>query len=55
MDEPGGEMEASDRRLCCEIQTDKNRKKKGHGRMHTVRKLQLSFYLNIFISNSISP
>lgn len=54
MEEPGGEMEASDRRLCCEVQADKGGKK-GEGRMHTVRKLHFSFYFNIFISNSISP
>lgn len=28
MDEPGGEMEASDRRLCCETQTDKEKKRR---------------------------
>lgn len=25
MDEPGGEMEASDRRLCCEVQRERGR------------------------------
>ena len=26
MDEPGGEMEASDRRLCCEVQREKKKR-----------------------------
>lgn len=29
MEEPGGEMEASDRRLCCEVQTDREKKERG--------------------------
>ena len=28
MEEPGGEMEASDKRLCCEMETDKRKKRR---------------------------
>ena len=37
MEEPGGEMEASDRRLCCEVQTKRRRRGEGaHGEKMTV-------------------
>lgn len=53
MEEPGGEMEVSDRRLCCEAQTDTDKKERGE--CNQWNKLQVSIYLNIFISNCISP
>lgn len=49
MEEPGGEMDVSDRRLCCEIPTD--RKSQEIQSLFTTR---LSFYFNIFLSSPLT-
>lgn len=50
MEEPGGEMEVSDRRLCCEVQTDK-----GKGRMHTVNEYSFHFILTFSFQTLSHP
>lgn len=53
MEEPGGEMEASDRRLCCEVQTDKEIKKK-EWRMNRSKHIYVKAYLTLSLLSALT-